>query len=94
MESNRITFHDVREADSGLYTISCCNDDGEEGQGTVELEVTPTTQPATQHSHPSQTGEEKFSMSVRCTATKHDGKNGVCDCIFLIPSGISLLCSK
>ena len=47
VESNCITFRKVRVEDSGTYTISCCNDEGEEGQETLELEVT-TPQPPTQ----------------------------------------------
>ena len=60
VESNRITFHDVGIADSGLYTISCCNDDGEEGQGTVELAVTPPIQPTSQNHCVSQTSNCKL----------------------------------
>ena len=29
------------QSDSGLYRISCCNDDGEEGGEILELEVLP-----------------------------------------------------
>ena len=39
VEENQITFQNVREADSGEYVISCCNDDGEEGEESLELEV-------------------------------------------------------
>ena len=60
VESNRITFRKVGVEDSGTYTISCCNEEGEVGQATLELEVThaqpQTHQPA--HSHgSSQTGK-------------------------------------
>ena len=40
MENNCITFRKVRLEDSGTYTISCCNDEGEEGRVELELEVT------------------------------------------------------
>ncbi len=32
VESNRITFRKARVEDSGTYTISCCNDEGEKGE--------------------------------------------------------------
>ena len=41
VESNCITFRKVRVEDSGMYTISCCSEEGEVGQATLELEVTP-----------------------------------------------------
>ena len=40
VDCSHITFHNVGIADSGLYTISCCNSDGDEGQGTIELVIT------------------------------------------------------
>ena len=53
VESNCITFRKVRVEDSGMYTISCCSEEGEVGQATLELEVMhaahPTHQP--EHSH-------------------------------------------
>ena len=61
VESNRITFRKVRVEDSGTYTISCCSDEGEVGQATLELEVThagpPSHQPAHSHGN-TQTGKE------------------------------------
>ena len=41
VDSNCITFHSVRLKDSGMYTISCWNEEGEVGQATLELEVVP-----------------------------------------------------
>lgn len=40
IEENRITFQNLKVSDSGIYTISCCINDGEIGQETLELEVT------------------------------------------------------
>ena len=39
MEGNKIILRNVNFSDSGLYSISCCNDDGEEGEEILELEV-------------------------------------------------------
>ena len=48
VESDRITFRKVRVEDSGMYTISCRNEDGEVGQETLELEVVPPQLPTHQ----------------------------------------------
>lgn len=37
---NCITLRNVRLCDSGLYTISCHNEDGQVGKETLELDVT------------------------------------------------------
>ena len=39
VEGNKIILRNVNFSDSGLYSISCCNDDGEEGEEILELEV-------------------------------------------------------
>lgn len=39
VESNRITFRNVRVEDTGTYVISCCNDKEQVGQETFELDV-------------------------------------------------------
>ena len=41
VEGGRIIFRNVNERDSGSYTISCCDEEGEEGEETLELEVLP-----------------------------------------------------
>ena len=41
VEGGRIIFLNVSVRDSGLYVISCCDEEGEEGEETVELEVLP-----------------------------------------------------
>ena len=51
VESNSITFRNVRLEDSGTYTISCHNDEGEVGQATLELEVVYSGLPAPQQAH-------------------------------------------
>ena len=43
VQDNCITFRKVRTADSGLYTISCCNTKGLEGKATFELDISPET---------------------------------------------------
>ncbi len=64
VESSRITFRKVRVEDSGTYTISCCSDDGEVGQATLELEVTPLQhQPADSHGT-MQTGKGLLCLST------------------------------
>ena len=45
VDSGSITFRKVRVEDSGEYTISCCNEEGEVGQATLELDITPLTPP-------------------------------------------------
>ena len=42
VEGNKIVLRNVDVGDSGLYRISCCNDDGEEGEEILELEVRPS----------------------------------------------------
>lgn len=39
VQSNNIIFRNVRESDSGIYTISCCNDEGIKGEEIFELEI-------------------------------------------------------
>lgn len=55
VESNCITFRKVRVEDSGRYTISCCNEEGEEGHTTLELDVVAAsvtqTQDQVRHHH-------------------------------------------
>ena len=51
VESNCITFRKVRVEDSGTYSISCCSEEGEVGQATLELEVTPPAPPTHQPAH-------------------------------------------
>ena len=48
VDSNSITFRRVRVEDSGIYTISCCSEEGKEVQATLELEVV-CTELLTQH---------------------------------------------
>lgn len=57
---NRITFRKVTERDSGMYVISCCNDDGDEGGETLELNVLP---------------EDGSSASTSHTSTVHTTSN-------------------
>ena len=40
LEKDKITFRDVRVADTGIYAISCRNDAGLVGKESMELEVT------------------------------------------------------
>ncbi len=74
VESGRITFRKVRVEDSGTYTINCCSDEGEVGQATLELEVTPP-QPSTRqppHSHgTTQTGKELLLSCYRHSITPY-----------------------
>ncbi len=61
VESNCVTFRKVRVEDGGIYTISCCSDEGEVGQATLELEVTPpqpSTPQSAQTQRNTQTGRE------------------------------------
>ena len=51
VERNCITFRKLRVEDSGMYTISCCSEEGEVGQATLELEVTYPPPPAHQPAH-------------------------------------------
>ena len=51
VEGERIIFWNVSVSDSGSYTISCCDEEGEEGEETMELEVLPGN-PAGQLSPP------------------------------------------
>ena len=44
VEGGRITFQDVNVRDSGLYTISCYDKEGEEGKETLELKVLPASE--------------------------------------------------
>ena len=47
-----IAFRNVRAGDGGVYTISCCNEAGLVGKGTVELDViTAANLPAASVSH-------------------------------------------
>lgn len=39
---NSVTFQNVKIADSGTYTISCCNMKGEKGEAELELEIKPS----------------------------------------------------
>ena len=48
VQNNQITFHDVGVEDRGQYIVSCCNEDGDTGEGIVELAVTPVSQPSSQ----------------------------------------------
>ena len=41
IENSCISFRNVSICDSGVYTISCCNDDDKVGKADVELVVTP-----------------------------------------------------
>ena len=41
VKNDSIYFLNVRVSNSRVYTISCCNDDGEVGKGEIELVVTP-----------------------------------------------------
>ena len=43
IEGGCITFCNVRLGDSGVYTISCCNEAGLEGKETLELDITPAS---------------------------------------------------
>ena len=45
IEGSCITFRKVRLGDSGVYTISCCNEAGLEGKETLELDITPANHP-------------------------------------------------
>ena len=45
IEEDCITFRNVRLGDSGVYTISCCNEAGLEGKETLELDITPANHP-------------------------------------------------
>ena len=47
IRNGSITFQNVRSKDSGIYIITCRNDDGEVGSGEIELEVTPKPADAT-----------------------------------------------
>lgn len=40
VESFLVTFCNVRVEDSGMYTISCCSEEGDVGQATLELDIT------------------------------------------------------
>ena len=42
VKSNSVKFRNLRLEDSGIYTISCRNDDGLVGEDTIELDVIPT----------------------------------------------------
>ena len=57
VENNHIIFRKVRAGDSGIYTISCYNDDEVMGQEELELVVVPPLQqPAHGHGFASTTG--------------------------------------
>ena len=45
IEGDCITFRNVRFGDSGVYTISCCNEAGLVGKETLELDITPANHP-------------------------------------------------
>ena len=45
IENDSINFRNVHVINSWVYTISCCNDDGEVGKAEVELVVTPKPKP-------------------------------------------------
>ena len=45
IKRNCIIFRNVRLGDSGVYTISCCNEAGLEGKETLELDITPANHP-------------------------------------------------
>lgn len=47
IQGNSITFRNIKVEDSGLYTISCCNDEGEEGKAEIELDITSRQPPNT-----------------------------------------------
>lgn len=59
VDGNSITFRSVRLEDSGMYTISCRNDEGEVGQATLELEVVPPRTASS--SHGSNIGKASYS---------------------------------
>ena len=48
IEDNCIMFRKVRVEDSGMYTISCCDDEREVVQATIELEIMPKSEPLTE----------------------------------------------
>ena len=59
VQNNQITFHDVGVEDRGQYIVSCRNEDGDIGEGIVELAVTPVGQPSSQqHVMTSNTSKE------------------------------------
>ena len=45
IENDSINFPNVCVSNSRVYTISCCNDDGEVGKAEIELVVTPKPKP-------------------------------------------------
>ena len=40
VQENVITFNNLRQSDSGIYTVRCSNREGMAGEGILELEVT------------------------------------------------------
>ena len=52
IEGDCITFRNVRLGDSGVYTISCCNEAGLVGKETLELDITPANHPTPSGSQP------------------------------------------
>ena len=58
VQNNQITFHDVGLEDRGQYIVSCCNEDGDIGEGIVELAVTPVNRYSSQQHMTSKTSKE------------------------------------
>ena len=52
IQGSCITFRNVRLGDSGVYTISCCNEAGLVGKETLELDITPANHPTPSGSQP------------------------------------------
>ena len=59
VQNNQITFHDVALEDRGQYIFSCRNEDGEEGQGVIELKVIDPVQLSSQQCTTPDTSKEQ-----------------------------------
>lgn len=67
IENDCIFPRNVRVSNSRVYTISCCNDDGEVGKAEVELVVTPKPDSRVQASSSQMDSSKSETMTLYCT---------------------------